>query len=99
LGVKFHDLQVPRTSRFFRRALEGEVILLSRRAYLEALADAIEALPPSVAIMRLAAEIPDGERAMPRELFEKAALKRDLIALMGARGSRQGSSRGVAPGR
>jgi uncharacterized protein len=91
-GIKFHDLQVPRTSALFSTALRGETVLISRQAYLNALAEAIELLPPWTVVMRLACELNSGDRALPLRPWDKASLKRDLARELERRGRAQGSA-------
>jgi radical SAM protein (TIGR01212 family) len=90
-GVKFHDLQVARTAALAGDFLGGELVLLSPPSYLEALADAIELLPPGCEILRIGTDIDAADRLFPQRPPDKTQLYAGLDAVLAARGSRQGS--------
>jgi radical SAM protein (TIGR01212 family) len=97
-GVKFHDLQIPRSSALYRDFLKGEHTLLPRRAYAEVLAESISVLPKSCLIMRMNCELDDADRALPRSLMDKAAFRRELISLCHYKKLWQGKGFQASPG-
>lgn len=66
-ALKFHQLQIVRGTRLavqYRRAPDS-IALLSPPAYLDAVIDMLEYLPPSVKIQRLGSEVPPRLRLSP----------------------------------
>lgn len=91
-GVKFHDLHIPRGSALAGEYLAGELVLLSRASYLEALAGSIALLRPETELVRLCTDSQGPERLAPRRAFDKRKIYEDLEALLAAKGLRQGSA-------
>ena len=66
-ALKFHQLQIVRGTRLaaqYRSAPES-IALLSPPAYLDAVVDMLEYLPPSIKIQRLGSEVPPALRLSP----------------------------------
>ena len=59
-ALKFHQLQIVRNTRLANqyRADPGSVYLLSPEAYLDAVIDMLEYIPPQTKIQRLGSEVP-----------------------------------------
>ena len=66
-ALKFHQLQIVRGTRLANqyRADPASVALLTPEAYLDAVSDILEHLPPRVKIQRLGSEVPPKERVSP----------------------------------
>lgn len=66
-ALKFHQLQIIRGTRLANRyrADPASVPLLSPEAYLDAVIDVLEHLPPGVRIQRLGSEVPPAQRVSP----------------------------------
>ncbi len=90
-GIKFHDLKLCRGSGLAREFPAGEFAPLHPERLPGLLADSLELLPAEVEVMRLGADFPKGATI---ELFphrDKFWLYDSVEALLGERGSRQGS--------
>jgi radical SAM protein (TIGR01212 family) len=66
-ALKFHQLQILRGTRLAKqyRADPASVPLMRPEAYLDAVIDVLERLPPRLRIQRLGSEIPPRERVSP----------------------------------
>lgn len=66
-ALKFHQLQVIRGTRLANqyRADPASVPLMAPEAYLDAVIDVLERLPPQVKIQRLGSEVPPEQRVSP----------------------------------
>ena len=66
-ALKFHQLQIIRGTRLANRyrADPASVPLLSPEAYLDAVIDVLEHLPPGIRIQRLGSEVPPAQRVSP----------------------------------
>jgi len=66
-ALKFHQLQIVRGTRLANqyRADPASVPLMSPQAYLDAVIDVLEHLPPRMKIQRLGSEVPPEQRVSP----------------------------------
>ena len=66
-ALKFHQLQIVRGTRLANqyRADPSSVPLMSPQAYLDAVIDVLEHLPPRMKIQRLGSEVPPEQRVSP----------------------------------
>jgi uncharacterized protein len=95
-AVKLHHLQVVRGSRLARSRPESDWDLPGWREYASLAADFIERLDARIVIERLCASASPRLLIAPRWPVGAARVRREIIDLLGARGSRQGGR--AAPG-
>ena len=91
-ALKFHQLQIVRGTRLANqyRADPASVPLLDPDAYLDAVIDVLEQLPPTVKIQRLGSEVPPRLRLSPDWGLRLAAFPPRLEARLAARQTWQG---------
>lgn len=91
-ALKFHQLQIVRGTRFATRWRDdpASVPLLDPVAYLDAVADVLERLPPSVKIQRLGSEVPPQMRLSPDWGMRLAQFPAQLEARLTERQTWQG---------
>ncbi len=89
-GIKFHQLMVLRRTKLAALWRRGEVELLDPETYVHLVAGALEILPPSVVVHRLAAEAPPAEYLAPAGWPPKGRLYARIEAELHRRGSVQG---------
>ena len=91
-ALKFHQLQLIRGTRLARqyRADPASVPLMRPEAYLDAVIDVLERLPPRVRIQRLGSEIPPRERVLPDWGVRLSRFPAMLDARLVERGTWQG---------
>lgn len=90
-AVKLHHLQVVRGSRLARSRPESGWELPGWREYASLATDFIERLDPRIVIERLCASSAPGLLIAPRWPVDAARVRHEIIDLLHARGSRQGS--------
>ncbi len=91
-ALKFHQLQIVRGTRLANlyRADPASVPLLTPPAYLDAVADMLEHLPPQIKIQRLGSEVPPEQRVSPGWGIRLSAFPAMLDACLQARQTWQG---------
>lgn len=91
-ALKFHQLQIIRGTRLANqyRADPASVPLLSPEAYLDAVVDVLEYLPPRMKIQRLGSEVPPAQRVSPDWGIRLARFPEMLDARLQARETWQG---------
>ncbi len=91
-ALKFHQLQIVRGTRLANqyRADPAKVPLLGPEAYLDAVADVLEHLPPHFKIQRLGSEVPPEQRVSPDWGIRLAKFPGMLDACLLARKTWQG---------
>ena len=91
-ALKFHQLQIVRGTRLANqyRADPASVPLLDPEAYLEAVIDVLEHLPPKIKIQRLGSEVPPRLRLSPDWGLRLSAFPPRLEARLAARDTWQG---------
>ena len=91
-ALKFHQLQIERGTRLANqyRADPASVPLLDPEAYLDAVIDVLEHLPPEIKIQRLGSEVPPRLRLSPDWGLRLSAFPPLLEARLAARGTWQG---------
>jgi radical SAM protein (TIGR01212 family) len=98
-GVKIHLLYVVRGSGLERLYQTGAYRPLSEDAYVQAVADFLELLPPGLVIHRVTGDPHPEELVAPAWCRDKARVLRLIKGEFARRGSRQGSRWGPRPGR
>ena len=91
-ALKFHQLQVIRGTRLANqfRADPGSVPLLGPEAYLDAVIDVLEHLPPQIKVQRLGSEVPPEQRVSPDWGIRLSGFPAMLEARLKARQTWQG---------
>jgi len=91
-ALKFHQLQVIRGTRLANqyRADPGSIPLMTPDAYLNAVVDVLEHLPPHVKIQRLGSEVPPEQRVSPDWGIRLSRFPAMLDACLQARKTWQG---------
>jgi uncharacterized protein len=90
-GVKIHLLYVIRGTGLERLYAAGAYRPLSEEAYVQAVTDFMELLPPQLVLHRLTGDPHAGELAAPEWCLDKARVLRLIREEFVRRGSRQGS--------
>lgn len=90
-AVKIHNLYAVERTKLADQVRSGEVQLMELDEYVEALADFLERLPPTMVIERISGDAPPKDLIAPRWCLNKGSIKQSLIATLDRRGTIQGS--------
>lgn len=93
-GIKFHQMMVLRKTKLAKMWMDGGIDLLDDQAYIQMVADALEALPPEVIVHRLVAEAPPEEYLAPKPWPGRQKVHSMIEQELQRRGTRQGSRLG-----
>lgn len=90
-AVKLHNLYAVRGTPLGDQVLAGEVAMLARDDYIQAVVDFLERLSPRVVVERVSGDAPPDYLIEPRWCLEKSALRKAIEDEFAARGSSQGA--------
>lgn len=91
-AVKIHNLYAVRNTPLADQVERGEVSLIDRQTYVQAVADTLERLPPSVVVERISGEAPPEYFLGPPWCLDKPAVRAALDAELLRRDTWQGKS-------
>lgn len=91
-GIKIHLLYVARGTPLEGLYREGLYRPMEEEEYVETLCDFLERLPPELVIQRLTGDPHEEELVAPSWAMDKERVRNRILALLDARGSRQGSA-------
>jgi len=89
-GIKFHNFHVLRDAPLGREWLKAPFEVLSERAYLAWLAEALRWVPAGIPVFRLVTDSPPEQRLAPPQELKKGRFLHELALGMRKRGWRQG---------
>ncbi len=89
-GVKFHQLMILRRTKLAHAWMQGEVEILSPETYIQAVAEALQILPPEIVVHRLVAESPEEERLAPKDWPSAAKIRHRIEEELKKPGTRPG---------
>jgi radical SAM protein (TIGR01212 family) len=89
-GVKLHNLYAVKNTPLADQVARGEVTLMSREAYLRALVDFLELLPPTTLVERISGDAPADYFIGPAWCLDKPAVRLALAAELARRDTWQG---------
>ncbi|MFQ5736761.1 MAG: TIGR01212 family radical SAM protein [Thermodesulfobacteriota bacterium] len=89
-GVKFHQMQVIRSTELERQYERGAFVLPGLEDYARFVVECLLRLPPASVIHRLSGDVPDRYLVAPRWGANKFIIAERVIGLMRERGARQG---------
>lgn len=90
-GIKLHNLYAVEGTPLGESVRRGEIELLGRDAYIHAVVDFLERMPPEMIVERVSGEAPTGYLIAPAWCREKSALRKDIDDEFQRRGTRQAS--------
>lgn len=90
-GVKIHLLYVVKGTALEALYRSGQYNCMEEEAYVEAVCDFLELLPPEMVIQRLTGDPHVDELVAPLWAMEKEGTRKRILALLETRDSRQGS--------
>lgn len=90
-GIKIHPLHVVAGTPLAREHAAGQYLPLEREAYVQAVVDVLERIPPEVGVQRFTGDAPADLLIAPLWCRGKGALKEALIREFRRRGTCQGS--------
>lgn len=89
-AVKLHNLYAVRGTPLGEQVLAGSVQMLDRQAYVTAVVDFLERIPPRVIVERVSGDAPPDFLIEPQWCLQKSALRLEIENEFKRRGSRQG---------
>ncbi len=94
-SVKLHNLYCVKNTKLADQVAAGEVELIGQEAYVSAVVDFLELLPPRVVVERISGDAPPDYFIGPEWCLNKGAVRRELDAEFTRRNSWQGCKSGV----
>lgn len=91
-GVKIHLLHIMRNTVMAAQYRRGEISLFSREAFVEAVCDMLEVLPPEVVIQRMHADAPPDLLVAPAWCLDKRGILNDIREALARRDTWQGKA-------
>lgn len=89
-SVKIHNLYCVKNTKLAEQVEAGEVQLIERNEYVQAVVDFLELLPPSMVVERISGEAPPDYFVGPAWCLDKPAVKLAIEAELSRRDSWQG---------
>ncbi len=98
-AVKLHNLYVVQHTPLADQVERGQVKLIDRDSYVQALVDALEVLPPHVVIQRMGGEAPGKYFVGPTWCLDKSGMRQAIIEELERRDTWQGKCHRIGSSR